>query len=58
MLFQKEKLKLLIKKIILKKNYGEWECFGELSLITQQKREESLKCLNDVELFSIDRIDF
>ncbi len=35
-----------------------WECFGELSLITQQKREKSVKFLNNVELHSIDRIVF
>ena len=47
-----DKLKKVIKK------YGEWDCFGELSLITQQKREETVKCLENVELFSIDGISF
>ena len=47
-----DKLKKLIKK------YSEWDCFGELSLITQQKREETVKCLENVELFSIDGISF
>ena len=32
--------------------------FLKISLITQQKREESVKCLTDVELFSIDGIAF
>ena len=41
-----------------KKKYKEWDCFGELSLITQQKREETVKCLEDVELFSFDGIAF
>ena len=41
-----------------KKNYYPWECFGELSLITQQKREETLKCIDNVEVFTIDGESF
>ena len=41
-----------------KKKYKKWDCFGELSLITQQKREETVRCLEDVELFSFDGIAF
>ncbi len=41
-----------------KKKYGVWECFGELSLITQNKREETIKCLEDVTVFTIDGISF
>ncbi len=41
-----------------KKKYGIWECFGELSLITQNKREETIKCLEDVSVFTIDGISF
>ena len=54
----KGKIEAFDKKNNIRKNYGEWDCFGELSLITQQKREESVKCLTDVELFSIDGIAF
>ena len=41
-----------------KKKYIQWECFGELSLITQNKREETIKCLEDVTVFTIDGISF
>ena len=41
-----------------KKKYGIWECFGELSLITQNKREETIKCLEDVTVFTIDGVSF
>ena len=43
-----------------KKNkiYGQWDCFGELSLITRCKREETLKCLEKVVVFSIDGESF
>ena len=54
----KGKIEAFDKKNNIKTNYSEWDCFGELSLITQQKREETVKCLNDVELFSIDGIAF
>jgi hypothetical protein len=41
-----------------KKNYSPWECFGELSLITKKKREETLKCIDRVEVFIIDGESF
>ncbi len=41
-----------------KKKYNQWECFGELSLITQNKREETIKCLEDVSVFTIDGVSF
>ena len=41
-----------------KKKYSPWECFGELSLITQKKREETLKCIGNVEVFTIDGESF
>lgn len=43
-----------------KKNkiYGQWDCFGELSLITRCKREETLRCLEKVAVFSIDGESF
>ena len=40
------------------KYYSPWECFGELSLITQKKREETLKCIGNVEVFTIDGESF
>ena len=55
-LFLMEVLKQL-KKANLKK-YIQWECFGELSLITQNKREETIKCLENVSVFTIDGISF
>ena len=42
----------------IKKNYSPWDCFGELSLITQKKREETLKCMEKVEVFTIDGESF
>ena len=41
-----------------KKKYIQWECFGELSLITQNKREETIICLEDVSVFTIDGVSF
>jgi cGMP-dependent protein kinase len=41
-----------------KKTYGKWECFGELSLLTQRNREETVKCLEKVEVFTIDGDSF
>ena len=41
-----------------KKKYFPWNCFGELSLITQKKREETLKCIENVEVFIIDGESF
>jgi cGMP-dependent protein kinase len=41
-----------------KKTYGKWECFGELSLLTQRNREETVKCLEKVEVFTIDGDNF
>ena len=35
-----------------------WECFGELSLITQCKREERIKCLEHVIVFALDGESF
>ena len=35
-----------------------WECFGELSLITQCKREERIKCLEKVIVFALDGESF
>ena len=40
------------------KIYGKWDCFGELSLITRCKREETLTCLEKVIVFSIDGESF
>ena len=54
----KGKIEAFDSKNKIKKKYGEWDCFGELSLITQQKREETVKCLQNVELFSIEGIAF
>ena len=54
----KGKIEATSEKNNIIKYYGEWDCFGELSLINQQKREENIKCLEDVELFSIDGIAF
>ena len=47
-----------IEKGKLKKKYTQWECFGELSLITQNKREETIICVEDVSVFSIDGLSF
>ena len=47
-----------IEKGKFKKKYSKWECFGELSLITQNKREETIKCLEDVVVFTIDGVSF
>ncbi len=41
-----------------KRNYSPWECFGELSLISKKKREETLKCIEKVEVFTIDGESF
>ena len=41
-----------------KKKYNPWDCFGELSLITQQKREETVICLENVEAFTFDGTSF
>ena len=42
----------------IKKNYFPWDSFGELSLINQKKREETVKCLEKVEVFTIDGESF
>ena len=42
----------------IKKNYSPWDSFGELSLINQKKREETVKCLEKVEVFTIDGESF
>ena len=47
-----------VEKGKFKKKYSQWECFGELSLITQNKREETIKCLEDVVVFTIDGVSF
>ena len=43
---------------IFKKKYNPWDCFGELSLITQQKREETVICLENVEAYTFDGTSF
>ena len=40
------------------KRYNPWDCFGELSLITQQKREETVICLENVEAYTFDGTSF
>ena len=40
------------------KTYRAWECFGELSLITKGKREETLVTTSHVGLFSLDGESF
>jgi len=47
-----------VEKGNFKKKYTQWECFGELSLITQNKREETIICIEDVSVFSIDGLSF
>lgn len=42
----------------LKKKYKQWDCFGEISLITQCKREETVTCLCKVSVFAIDGESF
>ncbi len=42
----------------IKKNYSPWDSFGELSLINQKNREETVKCLEKVEVFTIDGESF
>jgi cGMP-dependent protein kinase len=42
----------------IKQNYGIWECFGELSLITKRRREETVICLEKVDVFTIDGDSF
>ena len=37
-----------------KKSYSPWDCFGELSLLTHKKREETIKCSEKCELFTLD----
>ena len=39
----------------LKKIYLPWDCFGELSLLTKKKREETIKCIEKSELFTLER---
>ena len=39
----------------LKKVYLPWDCFGELSLLTKKKREETIKCIEKSELFTLER---
>lgn len=34
------------------KKYAQWDCFGKLSLISKYKRQETVKCLTKVSLFS------
>ena len=40
------------------KIYKEWECFGEISLITKCNREETVTCLEKVVLFALDGESF
>ena len=47
-----------LEKNKFKKKYKQWDCFGELSLITQQKREETVICLENVETFTFDSTSF
>ena len=47
-----------LEKNKFKKKYTQWDCFGELSLITQQKREETVICLENVETFTFDGTSF
>ena len=42
----------------IKQTYGIWECFGELSLITKRRREETVICLEKVDVFTIDGDSF
>ena len=42
----------------VKKSYGKWECFGELSLITKRRREETVICIEKVDVFTIDGDSF
>ena len=37
-----------------KKSYSPWDCFGELSLLSHKKREETIKCSEKCEFFSLD----
>ena len=54
----KGKIEAFDSKNKIKKKYGEWDCFGELSLITQQKREETVICLENVETYTFDGHSF
>ena len=45
-------------KIKKEKIYNQWECFGELSLISKCKREETLTSVTDVAIFSLDGESF
>ena len=47
-----------LEKGKFKRKYNEWDCFGELSLITQQKREETVICLENVETYTFDGHSF
>ena len=47
-----------LEKGKFKKKYNQWDCFGELSLITQQKREETIICLENVETYTFDGNSF
>ena len=47
-----------LEKGKFKKKYNQWDCFGELSLITQQKREETVICLENVETYTFDGHSF
>ncbi len=42
----------------LKKIYYPWNCFGELSLLTKKKREETVICEEKCELFTLDSETF
>ena len=47
-----------LEKGKFKRKYNEWDCFGGLSLITQQKREETVICLENVETYTFDGHSF
>ena len=46
------------EKGLLKRKFVEWDCFGELSLLNQVKREETITCLTKVSIFSLDGESF
>ena len=40
------------------KKYSKWDCFGELSLMSQCKREETLTSITNISVFSLDGESF
>ena len=57
-IISKGKVSLIDENNENKKYINEWECFGELSLLSLKKRDSIIKCVEDVELYVIDGESF